>query len=338
MAMRLREFIFVRLIMTIPTVLLLATIVFVVMRIVPGDPVVSLMGARAGSEEQIEIIRHSLGLDKPLYIQYLSYIGNLFRGDFGNSLVRKSPVIRELFTHFPATLELTFWSMLVAIPLGIYLGIAAAKKEGGKVDASIRIGTLIRWCIPVFWLGIMLQVFIVLYAPMFPLSGRMSARITFDKITGLYVLDSILTGNMVAFVDSLKHLILPVITLGTTMAASIARLARANIIEVLGEEYISVTRLKGCPEKIVFQKHALPNALIPILTYAGLQTAMLMGGAMLTETTFSWPGLGRLMLFAVSYRDFNLIQGCVVFWALIISFMNCIVDILYAKVDPRVRY
>jgi peptide/nickel transport system permease protein len=222
--------------------------------------------------------------------------------------------------------------------LGIYLGIAAAKREGGAVDASIRISAVTIWCIPIFWLGIMLQVFIVLYAPIIPLSGRLSARIILDKITGLYILDSILTRNMVAFVDSLKHLILPVFTLGITMAASLTRLARANIIEVLGEEYIRVARLKGCSEKIVFQKHALPNALIPILTYAGLQTAMLMGGAILTETTFSWPGLGRLILFAVSYRDFTLIQGCVVFWALIISLFNFIIDIFYAIIDPRVRY
>lgn len=324
--------------MTIPTVLLLATIVFVVMHVIPGDPVVALLGSKVGSEKQIEVIRHELGLDRPIYVQYVDYVGNIVRGNLGYSLVRNRPVIQEILTHFPATLELTLWSMLVAIPLGIYLGVVAAKREGGKTDAVIRMGSLIRWCIPVFWLGIMLQVFAVMYAPFFPLSGRLSAQLTLDKITGLYVLDSILTGNTATFADALKHLILPVFTLGTAMAASITRLARANIIEVLGEEYIKVTRLKGCPENIVFQKHALPNALIPILTYAGLQTAMLMGGAMLTETTFSWPGLGRLLLFAVGYRDFNLIQGCVVFWAVIISVFNLIVDILYAIIDPRVRF
>jgi len=333
-----RKYILIRLLMIIPTIFLLVTMVFFVMRVVPGDPVVSLMGARAGSEEQIEIIRHNLGLDKPIYIQYLIYMSNLIKGDFGYSLVRNSPVIKEILNCFPATFELTFWSMLFATLIGIYLGIISAKREGGIVDSIIRIVMLVRWCIPVFWLGIMLQVFIVLYAPFFPISGRLSPRIFLDKITGLYLIDSILAGDFVVFFDSIKHLIVPVFTLGTTMAASLGRLARANIIEVLGEEYIRTAKLKGCPEKIIFQKHALPNALIPILTYAGLQTAMLMGGAILTETTFSWPGLGRLMIFAIGYRDFNLIQGCVVFWALIISLMNFIVDILYAVIDPRVRF
>jgi len=337
-AMRLREFIITRLLMTIPTVLLLATIVFIVMRVMPGDPVVSLMGSKVGSEEQIEIIRHALGLDRPLHIQYTEYIFNLVRGDLGYSMVRSNPVLEEILTHLPATLELTLWSMALAIPLGVYLGTVAAKRQGGKIDSVIRIGALVRWCIPVFWLGIMLQIVAVLYIPFFPLSGRLSAQITLNKITGLYVLDSILTGNTAAFIDSVKHLLLPVFTLGTTMAASLARLSRANVIEVLGEEYIKVTRLKGCPEKTIIQKHALPNALIPILTYAGLQIAMLMGGAMLTETTFSWPGLGRLLLFAIGYRDFTLIQGCIVFWALIIGLVNLIVDILYAIIDPRVRY
>jgi len=336
--MRLREYFMIRLAMVIPTMLLIATVVFLIMHVIPGDPVVSLMGARAGSEKQIEIIRHSLGLDRPVYEQYLSYMGNLVRGDLGDSLVRKRPVISEILTSFPATVELTLFSMLISIPLGIYLGMVAAKRKGGKVDGIIRIGALATWCTPVFWIGIMLQIFVVLYAPMFPLSGRLSGRIILDRITGLNLLDSILTGNIVALVDSLKHLILPVFTLGTAMAASLTRLSRANIIDVLGEEYIKTSRLKGSPEKIVFQKHALPNALIPILTYAGLQTAMLMGGAILTETTFSWPGLGRLLFFAVEYRDFNLIQGCVVFFGLIVCLVNLLVDIIYAIVDPRVRF
>lgn len=336
--MRLRDFVVIRALTVIPMILLLFTMVFVIMRIIPGDPIISIMGTRAGSEKQIEIMRHALGLDKPLHIQYLEYLGNLLRGDFGRSFLRQRPVIDDLLLCFPATLELTLWSMLLAIPLGIYLGIASAKREGSGVDAAIRIGVLIRWCMPIFWLGVLLQIIVVLYAPILPLSGRLSPTITLDRITGLYSLDSILTGNTVAFVDSLKHLILPVVTLGTTMGASLARLARVSITEVLDEEYIKVVRLKGCPENKVFNKHVLPNALIPILTYAGLQTAMLMGGAVLTETVFSWPGLGKLMLVAVQYRDFNLIQGCTVFFALIVGSINLIIDALYVMLDPRVRY
>lgn len=336
--MRLRKFVIVRLLMTIPTILLLATIVFFIMHVLPGDPVTSLMGSTAGTQEQIEIIKHSLGLDRPIHVQYLEYMSNLLRADLGYSFTRTRPVIREILDVFPATLELTLCSLFLSIPLGIYLGIVAAKRKGGIGDHIIRLESLIIWCIPVFWLGMLLQVFFVLYFPMVPIASRLGARIFLDRITGFYLVDSILTGNTIAFVDSLKHLCLPVFTLGMILTAPITRLTRANIIEVLGEEYINYARLKGCTEKIIFRKHALPNALIPILTYAGIQTAMLMGGAILTETTFSWPGLGRLMLWAVLVRDFNLIQGCVVFWALIISLINLIVDILYAIVDPRVRY
>jgi peptide/nickel transport system permease protein len=326
-------------ILTIPMVLLLATIVFFVMRVIPGDPVVTLMGARAGSEEQIEVIRHTLGLDRPLYVQYVSYISSLITGDFGYSLSRgASPVLSELLTYFPATLELALWSIALAIPLGIGLAIIAARRHGSRIDATIRFGALVRWCMPVFWLGTMLQILVVLYVPMLPLSGRLSPAMNLDRITGLYVLDSILTMNIDALVDSLKHLILPVLTLGTIMAASLTRFARANLLEELSEEYVTVARLKGCSEKQIFRKHVLPNALIPILTYGGLQTAAVIGGSVLTETVFSWPGLGRLMLFAVGYRDFNLIQGCIVFYALMTGAINLIVDVLYAVVDPRVRY
>ena len=336
--MRIRDFVLIRALMMLPMVLVLVTIVFLVMRVVPGDPVVALMGARAGSEQQINIIRHSLGLDKPLYIQYFEYMGNLLRGDFGYSLVRQRPVIEELLSYFPATLELTIWSALLGIPSGVYLGICAARREGGKIDTLITTGALVRWCIPIFWLGTILQVLVVQYAPVLPLSDRISPQITLTRITGLYLVDSIITGNVTAFFDTLRHLLLPVVTLGTTTTASVATIARANLVEVQGEEYVKIARLKGCTENQVFRKHILPNALIPILTYAGLEVAILMQGAVLTETVFSWPGLGRLLLFAVGFRDFNLIQGSVVFFALIMGLVNLLVDISYALVDPRVRY
>lgn len=335
--MKLRRFILVRFLLTIPMTLLLLTLVFVITHVVPGDPVTVLMGEK-GSQEYIQELRHKLGLDKPLYVQYLDYIGNLLRGDLGYSLVRQRPVIDELLAYFPATLELTICAMAVGFPLGLYLGTTAAKNQGTKADIAIRIGALIRWCMPVFWIGILLQIVVVLYIPTLPIAGRISSGMTLHKITGLYLIDSILTGNIVTFVDSLKHLILPAFILGTMMASSLARISRANIIGVLGEEYIRIARLKGCSEKRVFQKHALPNALIPIFTYAGLQFSMLLVGAIMTETVFSWPGLGRLMISAVGYRDFNLIQGCVVFFALITGLVNLVVDVSYAIIDPRVRY
>jgi len=336
--MRLRTFILLRLLLTIPMILILVTVVFSIMRILPGDPVLAVIGSRNASEQQIEALRHQLGLDKPLYLQYLGYIGGLFRGDFGYSMVRLDPVTTELAIALPATIELTFWSMLLAIPLGIYSGVVAAKHVGGKIDASIRIGSLVRWCVPVFWFGLVLQILVVQYGLPFPIAGQASSRmIGVPDVTGLYVVDAVLGRNPQALADAFLHLLLPVLTLGTTMAASITQIARTNIIGVLGEDYIKVASLKGCTDERVFQKHALPNALIPILTYTGLQVAVLLQGAILTETVFSWPGLGRLLIVAVGYRDFNLIQGCVIFFALVVSVANLIVDISYAMVDPRVR-
>jgi peptide/nickel transport system permease protein len=319
-------------------VLILVTVVFIIMRVMPGDPVASLLGGKAGSEEQIALLRHQLGLDKPVYIQYLEYMGNLMRGDLGYSLVRQDTVVTELTTYLPATLELTFCSALLAIPLGVYSGIFAARHAGGKLDASIRIGALVRWCIPVFWFGLALQILVVQTGVALPISGQTSQMEGAARVTGMYVIDAILAGDPRALADALLHLVLPVVTLGTTMAASLSKIARTNVVDVLGEEYIKVASLKGCSEDQVFQKHALPNALIPILTYTGLQVAVLLQGAVLTESVFSWPGVGRLLLFAVGYRDFNLIQGCVVLFALLVSAANLIVDISYAIVDPRVRF
>ena len=336
--MRLRTFILLRLLLTIPMILILVTVVFAIMRILPGDPVLAVLGSRAATEQQIEVLRHQLGLDKPLYLQYLEYVGGLLTGNFGYSMVRQDPVITELAIHLPATFELTFWSMLLAVPLGLYLGVFAARK-GGKMDASIRIGALVRWCVPVFWFGLALQILVVQYGLPLPIAGQASPRITtVHEATGLYVIDSILAGDPRALADAFLHLVLPVATLGTTMAASITKIARTNVVDVLGEEYIKVASLKGCSDDRVFQKHALPNALIPILTYTGLQVAVLLQGAILTETVFSWPGLGRLLVDAVSHRDFNLIQGCVVLFVLVVSIANLIVDISYAIVDPRVRF
>ncbi|MGA3297337.1 MAG: ABC transporter permease [Candidatus Bathyarchaeia archaeon] len=336
--MRLRTYILTRLLLTIPMILILVTVVFIIMRVMPGDPVTALLGGKGGSAEQIALLRHQLGLDQPVYIQYLEYMANLMRGDLGYSLVRQDSVVTELATYLPATLELTFCSALLAILLGVYCGVFAARHAGGKLDASIRIGALVRWCIPVFWFGLALQILVVQTGVALPISGQTSQMEGVARVTGMYVIDAILAGDPSALADALLHLVLPVVTLGTTMAASLTKISRTNVVDVLGEEYIKVASLKGCSEDQVFQKHALPNALIPILTYTGLQVAVLLQGAVLTESVFSWPGVGRLLLFGVGYRDFNLIQGCVVLFALLVSAANLIVDICYAIVDPRVRF
>jgi peptide/nickel transport system permease protein len=336
--MRLRTFILLRVLLTIPMVLILVTVVFGIMRILPGDPVLAVLGSRQATQQQIDLLRHQLGLDKPLYLQYIDYISGLLTGNLGYSMVRQDQVTTELAIHLPATVELTFWSMLLAIPLGIYSGVFAAKK-GGKTDASIRIGALVRWCIPVFWFGLVLQILVVQFNLPLPIAGQASPRIVgVPEITGLYVIDALLAHDSQALFDAFTHLLLPVLTLGTTMAASITQISRTNVVDVLGEEYIKIAGLKGLSDEQVFQKHALPNALIPILTYTGLQVAILLTGAILTETVFSWPGLGRLLVDAVGYRDFNLIQGCIVLFAIVVSVANLVVDISYAIVDPRVRF
>lgn len=336
--MKLVTFILMRLLLTIPMILILVTVVFAIMRILPGDPVAALLGSKGGSEQQIELLRHQLGLDKPLYLQYLDYISGLVTGNLGYSMVRQDPVTTELAIAMPATIELTFWSMLLAIPLGIYSGVFAAKK-GGKIDGTVRIGALVRWCIPVFWFGLILQILVVQFNLPLPIAGQASARIVgVPHVTGLYVVDAILARDPQALLDAFTHLLLPVLTLGTTMAASITQISRTSVVDVLGEEYIKIAGLKGLTDEQVFQKHALRNALIPILTYTGLQVAILLTGAILTETVFSWPGLGRLLIDAVGYRDFNLIQGCIVLFAIVVSIANLTVDISYAIVDPRVRF
>jgi peptide/nickel transport system permease protein len=336
--MRLRTFILLRILLTIPMILILVTLVFGIMHVLPGDPVLAVLGSRQATQQEIDALRHQLGLDKPLHLQYLDYIGGLLTGNLGYSMTRQDPVTTELAIHLPGTISLTFWSMLLAIPLGIYGGVFAAKK-GGKIDASIRIGALVRWCIPVFWFGLALQIIVVQFNLPLPIAGQASPRIVgVPTITGLYVVDAILARHPQAVLDAFIHLLLPVLTLGTTMAASITQISRTNVVDVLGEEYIKIAGLKGLTDEEVFQRHALPNALIPILTYTGLQVAILLTGAVLTETVFSWPGLGRLLIDAVGYRDFNLVQGCIVLFAFVVSIVNLIVDISYAIVDPRVRF
>ena len=336
--MRLRTFILLRILLTIPMVLILVTLVFGIMHILPGDPVLAVLGSRQATQQEIDALRHQLGLDKPLYLQYLDYVSGLLTGNLGYSMTRQDPVTTELAIHLPGTISLTFWSMLLAIPLGIYGGVFAAKK-GGKIDASIRIGALVRWCIPVFWFGLALQIIVVQFNLPLPIAGQANPRIIgVPMITGLYVVDAILARDPQAVLDAFIHLLLPVLTLGTTMAASITQISRTNVVAVLGEEYIKIAGLKGLTDEEVFQRHALPNALIPILTYTGLQVAILLTGAVLTETVFSWPGLGRLLIDAVGYRDFNLVQGCIVLFAIVVSIVNLIVDISYAIVDPRVRF
>jgi peptide/nickel transport system permease protein len=336
-----------RLLFTIPMVFVLLTVVFIVLRVMPGDPAKSILGAHA-PKDQIEQVRKSLGLDKPKFInthgnpfdsQYFNYIFNLFKLDLGNSMIwGKRPVVTEIKEHFPATLELTIVSIILTMLIGVFGGAFAAKHQKTVADYGLRIYGILIYSIPIFWLGLMLQLIFGVFLGWFPVAGRIGAGLELRSITGLYILDSILTGNWPGLLSSLKHISLPSVTLGLSLSGIFVRLTRANMIHTLRQDFVTAARVRGLPERIVVYRHALKNAFIPILTMMGLEFAMLLAGAVLTETTFSWPGMGRYLVERILYRDFNAVQGSVVFFALLVSAVSLLVDVIYAAIDPRIRY
>jgi len=335
----LRAYIITRIFLTIPMIFVLVTLIFLIVRIMPGDPVRAML--RPGApQEYVDDIKHSLGLDKPLYIQYFEYLYNLLRGDLGKSLapVRGRPIAKDLKEKFPATLELSITSMTISILVGIFTGAYSAHKRRSFADYGFRLYGIIIYTIPVFWLGLMLQLFFGVYLKWLPVYGRIGTGLTPEKITGLFILDTILTGNMVSLVSAVKHLILPSLTLGLYISGVFTRLTRTNMLDVLSQDFITAARARGLSERVVIYKHALKNALIPIITMMGLQFALLLAGAVLTETTFSWPGLGRFLVDRILYRDFPSIQGSVVFIAILVAGVSLLVDILYSFLDPRIRY
>ncbi len=335
--MRRSSYIAVRLLLAIPTVLLLVSAVFVVTHILPGDPVRMMVGDVA-TEEQIQSIRHDLGFDRPLYIQYLSYMYDLLHLDFGISINTRLPVIREIAAAFPSTIELTLVGLMFGVAAGLPLGILAALKRGKIVDHLLRAFSLGCYSFPIYVTGILLQLGVSLRLGVLPVAGRIASTVDIPRITGLYVLDSLLTLNFATMFDALAHLILPGITLGIYLLPMISRMSRAGMIDALTEDYIVTARAKGLPESTVVYRHAFRNALLPTVTIIGMNFAGLLGGSMLTETVFSFPGLGRLMYRAISSRDFGMVQGIVVVYALIVVVVNTIIDIAYRFLDPRVKY
>lgn len=335
MTRELRNFIVVKIILLIPTIFILLVAIFIAMRVIPGDPIEAMYAGKI-PEGMAEVWRHRLGLDLPLHQQFFNYLANLFRGDFGISISTQKRVLELIWEYFPATFELVIVSYIFAIIIGVLSGALSAVK-GGFVDHLIRGVTLFGYTLPTFWFGVILQLTLGVYLGILPVSGRIAAFAQPTTITGLYILDSILTVNMVALISSLKHMILPAITLGLYVEASISRLTRANMLETLGHAYITTARAKGLSEVQVIIKHALRNALLPIVTIASMQFAIQLGGAVLTETVFSFPGLGRLLVSAIAFRDFPLVQGCMLFIVLIIALFSILVDILYYLLDPRVK-
>ena len=329
-----------RLALTVPMLLILLTIVFLILRVIPGDPCLAMLGGRNVGPEQIQNCRVQLGVDRPIAVQYMRYLGGIVRGDFGESIRTSLPITTELLERFPATFELAMAGMVVAIVLGMGTGIYAATHRDRAADHAIRLFNIASFAMPVFWIGLMLLIIFAVDLRWLPVGGRIDPVMGafFEPVTRLYLIDTLIRGNVEAFVDVLRHLILPSLTLGLVVSGFIGRMSRTSMLEVLGREYVTAARAKGLREGVVVGKHALRNALIPIVTVIGLQFALLMGGAILTETVFSWPGVARYLLESIENRDFPAIQGTVVFIALFISAVNLVVDVLYARLDPRVRY
>ncbi len=336
----LRVYIITRILLTIPMLFILVTLVFFIMRVLPGDPVKAII--RPGApQEYIDEIRHTLGLDRPLLVQYVDYLGDLVRLDLGTTLapVRGRSVLQDLKDKFPATLELSLAAILVASLVGIFTGVQSAYHRRSTLDYGLRLYSIVIYTIPVFWLGLMLQLIFSVKLGWLPVYGRVDTLDMAPRtITGLYVVDSILTRNKESLINSLQHLILPALTLGLYLSGVFTRLTRSNMLDVLRQDFITAARARGIAERAVIYRHALKNAFIPVLTMMGLQFALLLAGAVLTESTFTWPGLGRLLVERIEYRDFPTVQGAVVFFALLVSLVSLIVDIIYAYLDPRIRY
>lgn len=340
MSVSFRNFIITRLLLTIPMILILVSMVFFVMRILPGDPIRSQLGPKV-SAEQAAAIRERLGLDRPLYVQYFDFLWNMITLDFGNALTQgERPIKDELAERLPATLELTVPAMMFTSVVGIVGGAFAAKNRKKPVDYAIRILSIIVYAIPVFFMGLLFQIVLGVRIPIFPLAGRMDALLLtqFESRTNFYILDAILTQNWPALKSLLRHLAMPATTLGLILTGPFIRLTRVNMIETLQTDFITAGRARGLPERKLVYQHALRNTFIPILTLIGLQFALLLAGAVLTETTFSWPGMGRYLVTRIELRDYNAVQATIGVFALFVGLISVAVDILYAFIDPRIRY
>jgi len=326
-----------RILITIPIMFGVAIAVFFFMHLTPGDPVDIMMGqGGAVSVGEMEQLRHEFHLDEPLAVQLWYFLRDAVQGDLGYSYVQKRPVSELITERLPATIELAAGSLFFALILAIPIGIVSAVKQHSLLDQFSMAGAFLGISMPAFWLGIILMLLFSVRLRWLPVQGRISYGTGLEEVTGLYVLDSLLTGNRAALISSLKHLVLPSVSLGAGVAAIVARVLRSSMLEVLRQDYITLARAKGQVEFLVVMKHALRNALIPTVTVVGLQVGVLLGGNMIVETVFSWPGLGRLVVKAIFERDFPLVQGTVMVYALTFVMANLIVDVLYTYLNPKI--
>jgi len=336
----LRRYLTTRVVLTVPMIFVLASFVFLVMRILPGDPVRSALGPK-GSAETVARMRTQLGLDDPLIVQYGRFLGDMVTFDFGTSLTGgRRPIVDEMGERFPATLELVLPASALALGVGVLGGTYAAARRKRAPDYLLRLYGVVIYSFPIFWLGLVFQLVFGLRLGWLPIAGRIDAVLAtgLERSTNLLVLDSLLAGNWPALGSSLLHLVLPVTTLGLVLSGVFLRLTRINVIETLQLDFIAAARARGIRERAVVYRHALGNALIPVITLFGLQVAILLAGAVLTETVFSWPGMGLYLVQRIAARDYTAVQSVITVFAVFVALISLAVDIVYSLVDPRVRY
>jgi len=321
----------------IPVLLGVSIVVFFMVRAIPGDPAQIILGQQA-TQAQVQQLRENMGLDKPIFVQYGLFLKDALRGDLGDSIVTGRPVTTELMVRLPATFELTTFAMLIAVLVGVPVGVIAAVRQYSLLDKVTSVLALTGISMPIFWLAMILVVIFGVNLELLPFPGRLDPTTGITSITGLVLVDSLLTLNFAGFWDGLLHLIMPALALATIPMAVVMRMTRSSMLEVMNEDYVRTARAKGVIPWRVIVKHALRNAMLPTITVIGLQVGLLMGGAIITETIFSWPGIGLYAYNSISARDYASIQGVVLYGALLFVLINLVVDILYAILDPRVRY
>ena len=332
------QFVLTRLSLVIPTFLGVTLLAFSLIRMIPGDPIELLVGERGIDPARHAEMRAALGLDKPLLVQYGIYIGDVLRGDLGKSIVTKQPVLSEFLALFPATIELAVSAIVFALVIGLPVGILAAVRRGSVFDHTVMGSALAGYSMPIFWWGLLLILLFSVTLGWTPVSGRISVLYYFEPVTGFVVIDALLSGEKGAVASALHHLILPAVVLGTIPLAVIARMTRSAMLDVLSEDYVRTARAKGVAPWQVVGVHALRNALIPVITVIGLQVGVLLSGAILSETIFAWPGIGKWLIESIHRRDYPSVQGGVLMVSIVIMTVNLLVDLLYGVINPRIRH
>ena len=332
------RFVLRRLALIVPTFFGVTLLAFALIHLIPGDPVENISGERGMDPARRVRLLHQFGLDEPLPVQYVRYIGHVLRGDLGQSLTTHDSVAREFATLFPATVELAFFALLFALVLGLPAGVLAAVKRNTVADYAVMGVSLTGYSMPIFWWALLLILFFSVQLGITPVSGRIAVQFDVPPVTGFMLIDTLLAGDLEAFRSALSHLVLPTIALGTIPLAVVSRMTRSAMLEVLREDFVRAARAKGLPRWSVIVVHALRNALIPVVTVVGLQVGLLLSGAILTETIFSWPGVGNWLIHGVQSRDYPVVQGGVLLIAGVVIAVNLFVDMLYGVVNPRIRH